>query len=177
MLRIRSYLNRSQLSSGVREQSPFDAMTNSMARLACAAAGALLGATACGDSPIVVCQPILYVTASIPDTVTIKVGASTLALAGATWGGCETGPPPPDFSWNSSDATIASVTALDSVHARIQGLRPGNRYHYPHLPEHARGSIPSQGYCRSLSSRACSLTNAEADKGAIEYARFASVLI
>jgi len=85
----------------------------------------LAAAAGCGGSPTVVCPGILESKSTVPDTTTIKVGASTIAIAGATWGGCETGPPPPDFIWRASDSAVVSVTALDSIHARIQGLRPG----------------------------------------------------
>jgi hypothetical protein len=68
----------------------------------------------------------LYVKPSVPDTTTIKVGAATIAIAGDAYGGCETKPPPADFVWTSSDSTVAMVTALDSIHARIQGKRPGH---------------------------------------------------
>ena len=84
--------------------------------------GTVLG-LGCGD--ITVCPAILHLKPTIPDTTTIKVGAATIAIAGATWGGCEDGPPPPDFVWKASDSSIVSVTALDSIHARIRGLRPG----------------------------------------------------
>jgi hypothetical protein len=90
-----------------------------------AIAGISVGALSCGDLPNVVCPEILFQKPTIPDTTTIKVGASTIAIAGASWGGCETGPPAPDFVWKTSDATVVSVTPLDSVHARIQGLGPG----------------------------------------------------
>src|SRR5262249_31474810 len=83
----------------------------------------VLSAVACAD-PITVCPAILHIKPTVPDTTTIKAGASTLAIAGATWGG-ETGPPPPDFVWKVADSTVVSVVPLDSVHARIQGLRPG----------------------------------------------------
>ena len=82
-------------------------------------------AVGCSDSPTVVCPAILHLKPSVPDTTTIKVGAATIAIAGATWGGCETGPPRPDFVWKASDSAVVSVVALDSIHARIQGRRPG----------------------------------------------------
>ena len=79
----------------------------------------------CRDGPTVVCPAILYVKPSVPDTTTIKVGASTIAIAGAAYGGCDRGPPPPDFVWTVSDSTVVVVTAIDSIHARIQGRHPG----------------------------------------------------
>lgn len=78
---------------------------------------------ACG-SPTV-CPLILELRLTVPDTTTIKVGAATIAIAGESWGGCETGPPSHDYFWNASDSTVVAVTALDSIHARIQGLKPG----------------------------------------------------
>jgi hypothetical protein len=93
-------------------------------------AAGMVSAIGCKDA-IVTCPAILYLQPTIPDTTTIKVGASTIAIAGATWGGCETGPPPPDFVWRASDSTVVSVLALDSVHARIQGLRPGKSFVTP----------------------------------------------
>lgn len=95
------------------------------ATLAFALAASIVTAVSCSDSPTTVCPAILYFSPSMPDTTTIKAGASTIAIAGATWGGCETGPPPPDFVWKSSDSSVVSVVAFDSIHARIQGLRPG----------------------------------------------------
>jgi hypothetical protein len=98
-------------------------MRVSLAMLAVLLGAALLGVSC--DSPVVVCPAILYLKASVPDTTTIKVGAATIAIAGATWGGCETGPPSPDFIWKASDSAVVAVIALDSIHARIQGRRPG----------------------------------------------------
>jgi hypothetical protein len=92
---------------------------------ALAAAVVMIALVGCGDSPMVVCPDNLIQKLTLPDTTTIKVGASTIAIAGASWGGCETGPPPPDFVWITSDPAVATVVALDSVHARIQGIRPG----------------------------------------------------
>jgi hypothetical protein len=86
---------------------------------------ALLVATGCRESPTVVCPAILYLKATVPDTTTIKVGASATAVAGSAYGGCDRGPPPADFVWKISDSAIVSVVSLDSIHARIQGLRPG----------------------------------------------------
>ena len=86
---------------------------------------ALGAAVACRDAVVGVCPAILYIKPSLPDTVTIKVGASTIAVAGATYGGCEAGPPPPDFVWRTTDSTVVLVVALDSIHARIQGRRAG----------------------------------------------------
>jgi hypothetical protein len=100
-------------------------MKASFERLAVAFGLSIVAAVACTDSPVTVCPAILYFKPTVPDTTTIKVGASTIAIAGATWGGCETGPPPPDFVWKVADSTVVSVVPLDSVHARIQGLRPG----------------------------------------------------
>ena len=91
----------------------------------CAIVFAALVVAGCGDSPSVVCPAILHLQPSVPDTTTIKVGAATIAIAGATWGGCETSPPPPAFIWKASDSAVVSVVALDSIHARIQGRRPG----------------------------------------------------
>lgn len=87
-------------------------------------AAAVVVILACADSPVITCPSILYVKKTIPDTTTIKVGAATIAIAGAAYGGCETGPPPPDFVW-VADSTVVSVAPIDSIHARIQGLRPG----------------------------------------------------
>src|SRR5262249_54387437 len=109
---------------GVREHTRIATMTAPVLVLhfvIVSAAGALL---AC-NSPVTVCPAILYMKPTVPDTTTIKVGAATIAIAGAIWGGCDLGPPPPDFVWASSDSSIATVAALDSVHARIQGRRPG----------------------------------------------------
>jgi len=86
--------------------------------------GAVVGGAAC-KSDSISCPPILVVGLTRPDTTTIKVAAATIAIAGATYGGCEQGPPPPDFAWTASDSTVVRVTALDSIHARIIGLRPG----------------------------------------------------
>jgi len=73
----------------------------------------------------VVCPAILRGRLTLPETTTIKVGASSIAIAGASWGGCETGPPAPDFVWKTSDSSIASVLPLHSLHASIQGRHPG----------------------------------------------------
>ena len=97
------------------------AVASSLWIVATVLAAATLG---CSNVPTV-CPAILVAKPTLPDTTTINVGASTIAIAGATWGGCETGPPPPDFVWQASDSTVVSVTTLDSLHARIQGLRPG----------------------------------------------------
>jgi hypothetical protein len=102
----------------------------------------LVGAFAIGgcNEPTVVCPAILSIGVTRPDTTTIKVGAATIAIAGDTYGGCEHAPPPPDFSWSASDSSVVRVTALDSLHARIQGLKPGFAIvtpHYQHDPERA----------------------------------------
>lgn len=85
----------------------------------------LLAALAGCNDPITVCPAILYFRSTIPDTTTIKVGASTIAIAGDTWGGCDAEPPPRAFRWKNSDSTVVKVTPLDSLHARIQALRVG----------------------------------------------------
>jgi hypothetical protein len=100
-------------------------MKASVARLAFVLGVPIVAAAGCGDSSIVGCPAILLLKTTLPDTTTIKVGASTIAIAGATWGGCEAGPPPPDFVWKTSDSTVVSVAPLDSVHARLQGRGPG----------------------------------------------------
>jgi hypothetical protein len=105
--------------------STTDVMRVLFARLAVVLAVGTAAVAGCRDLPTVACPDILYLKPTVPDTTTIKVGASTIAIAGATWGGCETGPPPPDFVWKASDSAVVAVTALDSIHARIQGLRPG----------------------------------------------------
>jgi hypothetical protein len=104
----------------------------------------LAAAAGCHDGPTVVCPAILYMASTNPDTTTIKVGAATIAIAGSTWGGCEAGPPPPDFIWKNSDSGVVRVTALDSIHARIQGLRPGRAVVTP-IYQHdlTRASPPS----------------------------------
>jgi hypothetical protein len=84
---------------------------------------ALVLLAACG-SPTV-CPLILELRLTVPDTTTIKVGGATIAIAGESWGGCETGPPLYDYFWSASDSTVVAVSALDSIHARIRGLKPG----------------------------------------------------
>lgn len=101
-------------------------MKGMLVRLAVALVVALTAVAGCRDSPTTICPAILYIKPTVPDTTTIKVGAATIAIAGATWGGCQSGPMPGDFAWQASDSTIVSVTALDSIHGRIQGLRPGH---------------------------------------------------
>ena len=80
---------------------------------------------ACRDSATPVCPLVLYVKPTAPRTVTLSVGGTTLATAGTTQGACDDGPPPADFLWTVADSTIASAVPLDSIHARIQALRPG----------------------------------------------------
>jgi hypothetical protein len=81
-------------------------------------------ATACqGDK---VCPLSLIARLTIPDTTTIKVGASTVAIAGEEYGTCGGEVRPArDYLWLPTDSTIVSAKPLDSIHARIQGLRPG----------------------------------------------------
>ena len=70
-------------------------------------------------------------TPTIPDTVTIKVGAATLALAGEDYDICvgePEHPPPHDYRWMSSDSAVAVVAPIDSIHARITGRRTGSAH-------------------------------------------------
>jgi hypothetical protein len=68
-------------------------MRVSALRRVIAIAGTTVGVLSCADSPTVMCPAILYQKLTVPDTTTIKVGASTIAIAGASWGGCETTSP------------------------------------------------------------------------------------
>lgn len=86
-----------------------------------AAAGIL--ASACSATPTV-CAGVEYIRPTIPDTTTIKVGAVTIAIGGESYGSCHS-EPARLYVWTSSDSTIASVAALDSIHAEIRGVRPG----------------------------------------------------
>lgn len=86
---------------------------------------AAVAGTACRDATTTApCILVLYVTPTLPETVTVKVGASTIAIAGATQGACEARPRA-DFVWRVSDSNVVRVTPLDSINARIQGLRAG----------------------------------------------------
>ena len=89
---------------------------------------AILGASAlvaCADSSTQPCILAATVRPTRPDTATIKVGAATIAIAGAEWGACDNGPPAAEYVWKNTDSTIARVTPIDSLHAQILGLRPG----------------------------------------------------
>lgn len=86
--------------------------------------------TAC-SSPTRVCAGLGRVSPTIPDTVTIKVGAATLALAGEDYDIClgePEHPPAHNYLWTSSDSAVAAVAPIDSVHARITGRRTGSAH-------------------------------------------------
>ena len=71
-----------------------------------------------------VCTVQALVRPTTPDTTTIKVGASTIAIAGESVEPCHA-PPTRDYLWRVSDSTVISVEAFDAIDARIRGLRPG----------------------------------------------------
>lgn len=79
--------------------------------------------TAC-SSPTIVCGGLQFQRQTLPDTTTIKVGAATIAIAGDSYDTCA-GPPAHQYVWNVSDSSVVKVAPIDSVHARITGLRSG----------------------------------------------------
>jgi hypothetical protein len=82
---------------------------------------------ACRDIPTV-CAGLQRVYATLPETVTVKINASTIAIAGQNYGVClglPDDPPPRLYDWHASDSAVVAVTRIDSSHARIMGLRPG----------------------------------------------------
>lgn len=91
----------------------------------------------------ITCPAILHISLTRPDTTTIKVGAATIVIAGAAWGGCESGPPPADFVWTVSDSAVARVTPLDSLHASVLGRRPGVAVITPRYRDSTRVPPPS----------------------------------
>ena len=82
-----------------------------------------LASQACRDV-VSVCTVTAVVRLTTPDTTTIKVGASTIAIAGEQIEPCRA-PPARDYLWRISDSTFISVEAFDSIYARIRGIRPG----------------------------------------------------
>ena len=101
------------------------------ALLLLASAGfAVMLVTAC-SSPTSVCAGLGRVSPTIPDTVTLKVGAATLALAGEDYDVCvgePEHPPAHNYLWISSDSTVAFVAPIDSIHARISGRHAGSAH-------------------------------------------------
>ena len=82
---------------------------------------------ACRDTPTV-CAGLQRVEPTLPDTVTLKVGAAAIAIAGQSYGFCRGVPDEPRvrlYSWRISDSTVVAVSPIDSIHARITALRPG----------------------------------------------------
>lgn len=91
---------------------------------------AVIPVTAC-SSPTSICAGLGRVSPTIPDTVTLKMGAATLALAGEDYDICAgepEHPPPHNYLWISSDSTVAAVAPVDSIHARIIGRRIGSAH-------------------------------------------------
>jgi hypothetical protein len=56
--------------------------------------------------------------------VTIRTGESIVAAAGQAYGICEAAPAR-QYEWDVSDERIVTATVLDSMHARIAGVRAG----------------------------------------------------
>ncbi|HXT16162.1 MAG TPA: hypothetical protein VN706_11070 [Gemmatimonadaceae bacterium] len=98
---------------------------------------AVAAGVSCSD-PVTVCGGVEVIGLTIPDTTTIKMGASTLAIAGDDYGTCSPRPAR-DFIWSVSDSTVVSVTPLDSVIASIHALRPG---HAAITPRYRASGIP-----------------------------------
>ena len=92
--------------------------------LAVVAVGVL---TSCRE-PVTVCAGLERYAPTMPDTSTIQVGNSIAALAGVSYGFCVGAPehpPPRQYIWASSDSSVVLVVPIDSMFARITGLRPG----------------------------------------------------
>lgn len=88
---------------------------------------AISGLVAC-SAPPTACAGVGRESPTLPDTVTIKSGAATIAVAGESYGVClgePEHPPPRNFVWTSSNETVATVVAIDSIHASIVGRSPG----------------------------------------------------
>jgi hypothetical protein len=78
--------------------------------------------------PTSVCAGLERAAPTLPDTTTIKVGTSDIVVAGQGYGIClgePEHPPPRAYWWNTSDSTVVAVTPIDSIRARITGLRTG----------------------------------------------------
>ena len=81
----------------------------------------------CHDS-VTTCAGLERVAETVPDTATIRVGASVAVLAGQSYGFCvgePEHPPPRQYLWLISDSSVVSVSPIDSIQARITGLRVG----------------------------------------------------
>src|SRR5437660_1110653 len=84
----------------------------------------LVACLSCSDV-IRVCAGVAIVRRTIPDTTTIKVGASTIAIAGEDYDSC--GPVPPRvYDWHVSDSTVVTLVVIDSFDILIIGRRVGN---------------------------------------------------
>jgi hypothetical protein len=84
-------------------------------------------AAACTD-PGRDCAGIGRGSPTLPDTATIKVSASIIAIAGQSYGVCfgePEHPTPRQYLWDISDSSVVTVAPLDSIHARITGMRIG----------------------------------------------------
>ena len=90
-------------------------------------AAAFTGVCAC-SAPPTACAGVGRESPTLPDTVTIKTGAATIAVAGESYGVClgePENPPPRSYVWTSSNEVVATVVAIDSIHASIVGRSPG----------------------------------------------------
>ena len=96
------------------------------------AAGVFAVASACHD--VTICAGVEIERLTLPDTVTIKVDAETIAIAGEASGACDGGrqtPPRRQYTWRVSDSTVVAVSPIDSLTAYIRGLRPGQAFVTP----------------------------------------------
>jgi hypothetical protein len=80
--------------------------------------------TSCGEVVSGCSGDLLRVLPTVPDTITIRVGASAIATAGEAYSTCESRPAR-QYDWRVSDDSIVAISPLDSTHVRITGLAPG----------------------------------------------------
>src|SRR5689334_8651978 len=80
--------------------------------------------TSCGELVSGCSGDVLRIQPTVPDTVTIRVGASAIATAGEAYSTCDIRPVR-QYNWRVSNESIVAFSPLDSTHVRITALSAG----------------------------------------------------
>jgi Bacterial Ig-like domain (group 2). len=80
--------------------------------------------TSCGELVSGCSGDVLRVQPTVPDTITIRVGASAIATAGEAYSTCDIRPAR-RYDWRVSDESIVAISPLDSTRVRITALNAG----------------------------------------------------